>query len=168
MTVATERTGRAKSHFIHGMRHSKIYTVWCNMKARCNNPNDKRYDRYGGRGIKICPEWENSFIAFYTWAMESGYQENLTIDRIDNNRGYSPDNCRWATRAEQNRNFSGNHLITYQGRTQCLTDWANELGISLSCIRSRIKRGWPDERLLDKRDWRYMPWQKKRQAYLKR
>ena len=131
------------------------------MKRRCNNPKNKRYKVYGGRGIKVCAEWEDSFENFCEWALNSGYSDDLTIDRIDNDKGYSPDNCRWATAAEQNRNYSRNHMITYNGKTQCLADWADEYGIGRSTIIQRIKRGWPLEKLFDTRDGRSLRWQKK-------
>lgn len=84
-------------------RVPRIYNIWSGMKARCNNPNNPAYYRYGGRGIKVCMEWENSFGAFYAWAMAHGYTDELTIDRINNDRGYSPDNCQWVTLSENGK-----------------------------------------------------------------
>lgn len=93
----------------HGKRHTRLYDVWRNMKGRCYNPKNRKYDRYGGRGITICDEWKNDFQTFYEWAMANGYDENAlfgecTLDRIDNQKGYSPDNCRWVGIKTQNNN----------------------------------------------------------------
>lgn len=88
----------------HGGSKSRLYRIWHHMKGRCNNPTDYDYPYYGGSGKKVCPEWNDNFENFYKWAQANGYQENLTIDRIDNTRGYSPDNCRWITQTEQTRN----------------------------------------------------------------
>lgn len=90
-------------NFVHGQRHTRIYEIWKGMKARCTNPHNSHFKYYGGRGISVCEEWQ-SFPAFYGWAMAHGYSEHLTIDRIDNDKGYSPDNCRWATDAQQRSN----------------------------------------------------------------
>lgn len=100
---------KANRNMKHGKRYTRLYHVWGNMKYRCYNPNDKRYDRYGGRGITVCDEWRNDFQSFYDWSMANGYDENApkgqcTIDRIDNSKGYSPDNCRWTDIKTQNNN----------------------------------------------------------------
>lgn len=88
----------------HGKSETKLYSVWCSMKSRCGNPNNKHYYRYGGRGITVCSEWEKSFESFYEWSINNGYQEGLTIDRIDNDGNYEPHNCRWVTMYVQCRN----------------------------------------------------------------
>lgn len=88
----------------HGQSHTKLYYVWYSMRQRCNNPNTISYPNYGGRGIKVCEEWMNSFEIFYNWAMKAGYKYGLTIDRINNNENYCPQNCHWVTYKEQANN----------------------------------------------------------------
>lgn len=114
---------------------------WCNMRNRCNNPRHPRYDRYGGRGITVCDRW--SSFALFLEDMGKKHGDKSTLDRIDNSKGYSPENCRWATYKEQANNTRRNKLITYKNRTQTLTQWAEELGISWSTLKFRIYRsGW--------------------------
>lgn len=106
------------------------------MKDRCLNPNDGAYKRYGGRGIKVCEEWLN-FINFYQ-DMKDGYQNDLTLERIDNSRGYYKNNCKWATRKEQANNTRRNHLFEYNGKRKTLIDWAKFLKVNRSTLAQRI------------------------------
>lgn len=139
---------KAENNRIHGGSHrSRLYRIWKAMKWRCN-PKSPDYKHYGARGITVCKEWEHSFEAFRDWAMAHGYAENLTIDRINNDKGYSPDNCRWITQGKQNLNKRNNHTVTYQGRTQTLSQWAKEFGLNSSTLHRRLKEGWPVEKAL--------------------
>lgn len=119
------------------------------MLSRCRNPKIRSYKDYGSRGIKVCEEWlefENS----YKWALSSGYKENLTIDRIDVDKDYSPENCRWATTKQQARNRRTSVFITYKGETKVLKDWAIEYGINSCTLTGRLERGWSIEDALNK------------------
>lgn len=116
------------------------YSVWQGMKYRCNNPNAPAYKNYGGRGIKICMRWSNSFHNFLSDMGERPTSKH-TLDRIDNDKGYSPDNCRWATRAEQGRNTRANRLVTYNGQTKPLIEWSEITGVNYGTLRSRLDNG---------------------------
>lgn len=109
------------------------------MKSRCYNKNNPSYKNYGARGITVCIEWLNNFEMFYNWAINNGYDDNLTIDRIDNNKGYEPYNCRWITHIEQQYNRTNNFNITYKGITKTITQWARDLRIPYSTLYKRIK-----------------------------
>jgi hypothetical protein len=124
----------------HKMSGTRIYGIWQGMKGRCYNPHDARYDRYGGRGITVCNEWKDSFEAFYEWTMANGYSENLTIDRKDNDKGYSPLNCRWATSKEQSNNRSTNISITIGNATKSLTEWCEIFDLDFKTVVSRYNR----------------------------
>lgn len=98
-----------------------------------------------GRGIKVCDEWANSFDAFESWALNAGYDDSLTIDRIDTDLSYTPENCRWVSRKEQSNNKRDNHNLTFDGKTQTISMWAEETGIDRRAITQRLKRGWSVE-----------------------
>jgi hypothetical protein len=114
----------------HGGSRTRLYEIWCGMKKRCNNPSSNIYEHYGGRGVRVCEEWEGSFVAFREWAIDSGYSDSLSIDRIDTNGNYCPDNCRWATDVEQKNNMRTNNRITYNGATKTAAEWRRYLGIT--------------------------------------
>lgn len=130
----------------HGMTNSSEYASWQSMKDRCTNPNSKHYKNYGARGIKVCDEWIDSFDQFYA-DMGKRPSRKHSLERIDNERGYEPSNCKWEIRAVQNRNKRTNRLIKWRGKEQCLLDWAKELDISIKTLSNRIVRsGWDVER----------------------
>ena len=125
---------------IHGKSKTRLYRVWRGMKSRVFDKNSTKYDIYGGRGIQMCDEWKNSFEAFYQWATETGYNDNLTIDRIDNNVGYNPQNCKWSTAKEQSRNRRSNIDITIGNTTKTLTEWCEIFNLSYGTVNSRYHR----------------------------
>lgn len=138
------------------MGKNRLNNIYKGMKSRCYNPKDVGYKYYGKRGITVCKEWMNpefakglkgcntkGWLSFKEWALTNGYQENLSIDRIDVNKGYSPDNCRWVSTKEQANNTRQNHLITYNGKTQTLMQWCEELNLCYNMIHKRIfERNW--------------------------
>lgn len=126
----------------HGMRKTRIYETWVNMKTRCTNKNNAAYPKYGGRGILLCAEWTDDFLSFYKWALSHGYSDRLTIDRINNNGNYEPNNCRFVSYVVQNNNRRSNHILTYNGKSQALTAWSRETGIPQATISNRLKKGW--------------------------
>lgn len=130
-------------------RKTRIYSIYKGMKDRCRYKTNDNYERYGGRGIRVCEEWLADYMNFYNWAINNGYKEGLTLDRIDPNKNYEPDNCRWATYKEQANNTRRNNFITYNGETHTLTEWAEKLGIKRSTLNTRIHRQhWNIEKAL--------------------
>lgn len=142
---------KSKIHKTHGMKHTRLYGIWCAIKKRCLNKKDINFIYYGGRGITICDEWKNDFKTFYDWSIANGYKENLTIDRIDVNGNYEASNCRWATYKEQNRNKRNSRMITFNGETHCLAEWAEKIGINSKTLASRLKKSDQIESIFNKR-----------------
>ncbi len=138
----------AESRRTHGKSGTRMAKIFDSMRYRCYNPKHNQYKDYGGRGIYICDEWLNDRSSFYNWCESSGYADKLTIDRIDNEGPYSPENCRWATRKEQGRNSRHNHIITFNNKSMVLEEWAEKLGINSGVIGCRIKAGKTTEQAL--------------------
>lgn len=129
------------TNYKHGKVTNKLYYIYNGMKSRCYNHNNKAYKYYGERGINICDEWldkKNGFISFYNWAIQNGYKENLSIDRIDVNGNYEPDNCRWATNIMQANNKRTNVKISFNNETHTLREWSKILNIPYGTLQDRI------------------------------
>lgn len=148
--VRGKQVGEDSSRYKHGLSKSRINSIYREIKGRCNCTSNPAYPRYGGRGIKMCEEWEMDFMAFYQWSMDHGYSDNLTIDRIDNDKGYSPDNCRWSTWNEQENNRSNNARIEYLGETHTISEWGDILGIRKGLLYKRHRKGMPPEKMFYK------------------
>lgn len=148
-------TGKAKScgcksprfNEKHGECGTRLYKIWASMKQRCENKNHIYYDSYGGRGISVCQPWQE-FQAFYNWAINNGYCDDLTLDRINVNGNYEPSNCRWATEKEQGRNRRDNHFLTFNGETHVISEWSEITGINRETLFSRIRAGRKTEDIL--------------------
>ena len=128
----------------HGMSKTDIYHVFCGMKRRCNNKNETEYKNYGGRGIRVCEEWQNNFVKFYEWAIRTGYKKGLQIDRIDVNGNYSPDNCRWVTPRENSLNRRNTVYFTIDGEKKLLIDFAKENNILPQTVYAWYERHGED------------------------
>lgn len=157
VTASNLKTGAVKScgclkhkkHDTHHLSHTPLCKVWYKMRQRCYSINDQAYKDYGGRGITICDEWKNNFESFYNWSLANGYTDGLTIDRINNNDGYSPQNCRWSTPKEQANNRRSCRYFTFDGKTMNLMQWCNLLNLPYKIVHSRIyKSKWTFERAI--------------------
>lgn len=131
----------------HGQKGTRIYNIWRTMRKRCFKPDHDSYRYYGAKGIIVCDEWL-MFIPFYKWAIANGYNDDLTIDRLDDNGNYEPSNCQWLSMWEQNRKHKHCILITHQGRTQLAIDWAREFGVKLPTFYWRYHRGYSMDKIL--------------------
>ncbi len=133
----------------HGMTGTRIHNIWRGMRSRCYNPNVKCFKNYGGKGIRLCDEWNESFMSFYQWSIKNGYSDDLTIDRINVNENYSPSNCRWLDIKAQENNRSNNRLITFNGETHTEAQWSDITGIERRTLNSRLVRyKWSVEKSL--------------------
>ncbi len=135
----------------HKQSGTRLYNIWLGMKGRCYNPNDPVYKNWGGRGITICDDWKNDFSCFYNWAINNGYMENLTIDRIDNDGNYEPDNCRWASQKQQSSNRRSNINIKIGNETKTLMEWCEIFKLPYTTVNMRYRRMRGDGKIsLDK------------------
>lgn len=132
----------SKMRFKHGGRDTRLYTIWKNMKSRCFNQNNRDYCLYGGRGISICDEWVNNYASFMDWALDNGYADCLSIDRLDVDGDYCPENCRWATQKEQCNNTRRNILVDIDGEVLTLKGWCERMSLNYGTVSSRVRRGW--------------------------
>lgn len=130
------------------MTETRLYHIWKHIKQRCCNRNNSAYKNYSGREITICNEWLNDFMTFYNWAIINGYHDGLTIERIDVNGNYEPNNCKWATQKQQCNNRRSNVYLTYNSKTQTMKQWSEELNINYSTIRQRHRNGYSDKECL--------------------
>lgn len=137
---------RRETSFKHGMSGSRVFSVWRSMIQRCHNPKDRSFHNYGGRGIRVCDEWRESFSQFI--ADMGARPEGYDLDRIDNDKGYGPDNCRWVSRQRNLNNRRNNRVIEFRGKSQTIAQWASELGMNYRTLNNRINRGWPISRAL--------------------
>lgn len=127
------------------MRNQALYRRYRHMKERCCNKNSKSYENYGGRGIKVCDEWLDSYEAFESWCLANGFADGLAIDRIDNDGPYAPDNCRFVTPAQNNQNRRSTRYYTINGVTKNIQQWCDEFGINRGTVITRLKHGWSFE-----------------------
>lgn len=143
-----------RQHITHGKSYTRLYKVWIDMRCRCNYTKGEDFKRYGGRGIKVCDEWLNDFQAFNDWAFANGYNEDApkgecTLDRIDVNGDYCPKNCRFVSSKTQANNRTNNKMITYNGKTHTVAEWAETLNINPSTLSARLnKYKWSIEQAL--------------------
>ena len=140
----------------HGGVGTRLYRIYRNMIERCYYANNDHYARYGGRGISVCDEWQRSFASFRAWAMATGYSDKLTLDRIDYNGNYEPENCRWLSMKEQSNNKRNNRYVEYNGEVHTVSEWADIIGVKYPTLAARLGRlGWSVERALTTRPRKY-------------
>lgn len=141
--------GKANHFYKHGKAKDPLYNICTQMIARCHNPNNASYYNYGARGITVCDEWRTDRTKFVEWAHSNGYQKGLSIERIDNNKGYSPENCKWVNRTTQQNNTRRNRWITVDGETHTIAQWSKIRGFNRGIISKRLNLGWSEERAIN-------------------
>lgn len=138
----------SKANMIHGesqgFKHSSLYSKYTNMKTRCYNKNYYLFQHYGGKGVTVCDEWmgKDGFLKFREWAMNNGYEDNLSLDRIKNDKPYCPENCRWATMTAQQNNRTNNRVLTVNGEDDTMANMARKYNVKYHTIQARLQRGW--------------------------
>lgn len=142
----TTATLSKKNSFV---KNKRLYTIWIDMKRRCYNRKRKSYIYYGAKGIRVCKEWKEDFKIFQEWAINNGYKDNLTIDRIDNNGNYEPNNCRWVTIKEQNNNMSTNHIVNYKEKKYTLSQLAEKYNLDYDLVKNRIRYNWDIDKIVE-------------------
>lgn len=145
----------SKARFLHGETNSRLYNTWRSIKKRCLLPKAQGYKNYGGRGIEVCEEWKNSYLAFRDWALNNGYKEDLEIDRINVNGNYEPNNCRFVNNKQQANNRRNNSWLTLNGETKTIQEWADKIGVGASTLSERKRMGWSDSDILTKPKRKY-------------
>lgn len=135
----------------HGMTNTRIHNIWHSMYCRCYYQSTNGYKNYGGKGIKVCEEWKKTegFVRFYNWAIENGYNDKLTLDRIDNDKDYCPENCRWVSYIDQENSRKNNRLIEYKGEVKTMAQWCRKYNINVVTFSDRLKREWTIEQALN-------------------
>lgn len=149
------RDANIKRNYVHGMARTRLYTTWIGIRDRCKNVSSDSYKNYGGRGITIDKEWDLDFLSFYNWAINNGYDDSLTIERIDVNKGYCPSNCMWIPRSKQNRNKTNTIYVTYMGERMPLVDACEKSGTDYNLAVQRYFNGWEDDALFKEPGYRY-------------
>lgn len=138
----------SKSLMKHSFTKHPLYKIWRGIKTRCFNSNSKSYERYGGRGITMCNEWSNNAASFCQWSLDNGYKKGLSIDRIDNDGNYEPNNCRWVDKFVQANNKRNNHKVLYNGEIYSLNELERLTGLDHRLIGNRLERGWDIEKII--------------------
>lgn len=147
VTVAQNRARKGTHRKAIRFKELPEYETWCGMKKRCNNPNTKGFSDYGGRGITVCDRWQHSFADFLA-DMGSRPSRDHTIERINNEKGYSPDNCKWLEKEKQAQNKRNNRTLTFKGETLCISEWARRTGFHIETLRRRLAKNWSIEHTL--------------------
>ena len=147
-TMCRQCANRYRKPRTHGLTKHPLYKVWQRIKSSTTNPNHQDYEWYGGKGVRVCEEWFHDFAKFYEWSIANGYQQGLTIDRIDVNGNYEPSNCRWVPFKEQTLNRTDNAYLTHDGVTRTIKEWSRITGVKPTTLYARFHKGWSPDKIL--------------------